>query len=460
MPTLNIALIGCGGRGTGAAANCLKSTKATTRLVAMADAFQDRRDNAYNQLVARFPNQLDVPPSRRFAGLSAFKNAIAQADAVVIATPPGFHPQIVEYAINQGKHVFVEKPVAVDSPGVRRIIASADLADRAGLSLGVGFQDHHNAALIATVKQIQSGLLGKMLYARGYYEIGGVWMIARQPTQSELIYQLRNWYYFTWLSGDHIVEQNCHVVSNVCWIKNSFPIACQGTGGRQSRTGKEYGQIYDHFAVDYEFEDGFCFHNRCRQMTGTDSRIGEFLIGSQGECEFRKAQITGHAPWTYAGLNPDAYQREIDDWIHSIVTKTPYNEGHHAARATLASIMGRMAAYSGQRVTWDEALLSNESLAPDITSFGATPPVRPDATGFYPIAMPGQEPLSVSLTPVGTTVEYTGRKGHSYQLESSSDLAGPWSHLSESITSKGDPESVLDPIGGVGNRFYRLRRRP
>lgn len=462
MASFNIALVGCGGRGTGAASNCLASTKAAVKIVAMADAFSDRLTGAYNALLSNYGTKVDVPVARRFVGIDAYRAAIDLADLVVLATPPGFYPEHLAYAISKGKHVFMEKPVAVDSPGIRQVLDSARAADLKKLSIGVGLNDRHQDGMIQTIARLQAGDIGKLLFARGTYESsGGLPARLKQPGETEMIAQIRNWYYQTWLSGDHIVEQNVHVVSNVCWAKNSYPISCQGSGGRQVRTGSQYGQIFDHHAVEFEFADGFRFFNRCRQMAGAYSSVGELFVGDRGRCTLRKFQITGEKPWTYSGVAKDPYQAEIDALLDSIIKGTPYNEAYHGAYATLAAIMGRMASYTGRVITWEEALNSDEDLAPEVRSLSQTPPVVPDSNGFLPIAVPGDgfDASISSPTPGGgVTLRFQGVAGATFQPESAPAVEGPWTSSGPSFVSTGNEQWFTNLPAENAKRFYRFRK--
>jgi predicted dehydrogenase len=251
---LKIALIGCGGRGSGAANQALNVPG--TKLVAMADAFKDRLEGALNNIKQAQGAKVDVPAERQFVGFDGYKQAMALADVVILATPPGFRPFHFEEAVKQGKHVFMEKPVATDGPGVRRVLAAAAEAKAKNLKVGVGLQRHHQPGYIETLKRIHDGAIGDITSLRVYWNDGGVWVNPRKPGQTEMEHQMRNWYYFNWLCGDHICEQHIHNLDVGNWIKNAYPVRCHGMGGRQVRTAKEYGEIFDHHAVEYEYADG------------------------------------------------------------------------------------------------------------------------------------------------------------------------------------------------------------
>jgi myo-inositol 2-dehydrogenase/D-chiro-inositol 1-dehydrogenase len=270
--TIKIALIGCGDRGTGAAFQAL-STKSNIRLVAMADAFQDRMDQSHKLLSEKFKDKVDVPAERRFIGFDAYQKAIALADVVLLATPPGFRPMHFEEAVNKGKHVFMEKPVAVDAPGIRKVLATAEIAKQKKLNVVVGLQRRYQANYREAMKRIQDGAIGDIVGGQVYWNSGGVWVKKRLPQQTEMEYQMRNWYYFNWLCGDHIVEQHVHNIDIANWVKNAYPVSIQGTGSRAWRTGVDYGEIYDNHAVELTYADGAVIYSQCRHFEGADNRV-------------------------------------------------------------------------------------------------------------------------------------------------------------------------------------------
>lgn len=387
---LRVALIGCGGRGTGAAKQAL-STNANLKLVAMGDAFRDRMDSSLNELKGKHSAKVDVSEDHKFIGFDAYKQAIATADVVILATPPGFRPIHFEEAVKQGKHVFMEKPVAVDGPGVRRVLAAAEEAKKKNLKVGVGLQRHHQPGYIETIKRLHDGDIGDIVSMRCYWNAGGVWVKPRQPGQTEMEYQMRNWYYFVWLSGDHICEQHIHNLDVINWVKNGYPVKCHGMGGRQVRTGKDYGEIYDHHAVEYEYADGSRCASECRHIRGCWSSVSEAVVGTKGSCDVNSYVIRGANAWRYK--KPDAphdpYQQEHDDLFAAIRNDTPYNEAFNGAKSSLTSIIGRMATYSGQVIEWDKALNSEVDVMPKRFAWDALPQSLPDKDGLYPIAIPG-----------------------------------------------------------------------
>jgi predicted dehydrogenase len=372
---LRIGLIGCGGRGTGAAAQAL-STNGPVRLVAMADMFADSLDNALKSLMENetLAKRIDVPAERRFVGFDAYQGVLASdIDVVCIATPPHFRPQHFEAAIAAGKHVFLEKPVAVDAPGVRKVLAAAELAKQKKLAVVSGLQRHHQNGYLEAMQRIHAGQLGKLLYARCSWNMGSLWHRGRDPKWSDMEWQLRNWLYFTWLSGDHIVEQHVHNIDVVNWALKGHPLRARGMGGRQVRTDAKWGNIFDHHAVQFEYQDGFMCFSECRQIDGCANDVSEHVYGADGACHMDSGnwRIEGKNAWKFAGQGNDPYQTEHDDLFASIRSGNLLNEGQMVAESTMSAILGRMATYTGKVVTWDDAMASNEVWGPEKYEFGA-----------------------------------------------------------------------------------------
>ena len=393
---IKVALIGCGGRGTGACSQNLTVEKGI-KLVAMADIAQDRLEKSLLTLKKMHPEQVDVSTANQFIGFDAYKEAIALADLVLIATPQGFHPYHLAEAVRQGKHVFVEKPLAVDAPGVRRVLAAAEEAKRKNLKIGVGLQRHHQPAYMETVKRIHEGAVGEITSMTCYWLGNARAGVERLPGESELQYQLRNWYYFTWISGDFIVDQHIHNIDIMNWIKGGHPVRAQGMGGRQVRNDpKLHGQIFDHHFVEYEYADGSKLFSQCRQgQTGTHQETSEHVVGTKGRADLnvqsRLFRITGPNAWELRlKAGEDGHQLEHFPLIEAIRNDTPYNELEIAAMSTMTAIMGRMATYSGKLIEWDEAINSKLQLMPEKVTWDMEPLVKPDAHGDYPIAVPGQ----------------------------------------------------------------------
>lgn len=388
--TLKIALIGCGGRGTGAANQVLNT--GNVKLVALADVSESQISKSLEQLQQRHSDKVDVPKERQFTKLADYKDAIAAADVVLLAAPPGFRPQHFEEAVKQGKHSFLEKPLATDAPGIRRMLAANVHAKKKNLKVAVGFQRHHKPNYLEAVKRIHDGELGDVMSLRVYWRGGSRGGLEKNPGESELAYQLRNWYFFTYLSGDHIVEQHCHNIDVGNWIKGTHPIRAHGCGGRQVRTTKEHGQIFDHHYVEFEYADGTRMHSECTQIPHLWATISEHVHGTKGIAELkdRDAQFTGAAQWRYRGKNVDGWQQEQTDFIEAIRKNDTYNELESSALSTMTAIMGRMATYSGKMIEWDEAFNSTLELMPKDFTDNSQPPVMPGPDGFYEVAMPGK----------------------------------------------------------------------
>jgi predicted dehydrogenase len=391
---LKLALVGCGGRGSGAAGQAL-STSCNLKLVAMADLQPEQLEKGLSNLNERHADKVEVPKEHQFNDFDGYKKAIALADVVILATSPGFRPVHFEEAVRQGKHVFMEKPVATDAPGIRRVIAAAAEAKKKNLKVGVGFQRHHQAGYVELVKRIHDGALGEIQLLRAYWDGGSRDGVERLPGEMEMHYQIRNWYYFTWLSGDHIVEQHIHNIDVCNWIKGEHPMRAQGMGGRQVRNAKRHGQIFDHHFVEYEYADGSRMISQCRQIPHCWPNVSEHAHGTKGSADLMAGRnvfaIKGANAWRFPSKSPtrDAYQQEHDDLFTAIVNDNPYNEAESAAFSTMTGILGRMATYSGQQVEWDDAFNSKTQLVPDPCTWETETPVLPDADGWYPVAKPG-----------------------------------------------------------------------
>jgi predicted dehydrogenase len=398
---LKVGIIGCGGRGTGAAVNALEASP-RTRIVALADVFAGRMASCREHLASLDPAmaaRAAVPDERCFEGFGGCHRLIESGvDMVVLATPPHFRPMQFEAAIRAGKHVFMEKPVAVDAPGVRRVLSAAEEADRRGLCVVAGTQRRHERSYREAMERLRSPAgsdgIGTIVAARCSWNQGGLWMHSRKPEWSDMEWQLRNWLYFTWLSGDHIVEQHVHNLDVINWAMGAHPVKAAGMGGRQVRTDPAYGHVFDHFAVEFEYPGGAMVTSMCRQIDGCDSRVEELLIGTHGRALLRPgyAAIDRAGPggqhehaWAFEGEDNNPYVQEIVDLIEAIDHGPAVNEARAVAESTLTAIMGRMSAYTGREVTWEQALNSTLDLSPPAYEFGplATPEV----------AVPGRTPL-------------------------------------------------------------------
>ncbi len=394
---LKLALIGCGGRGTGAAFQAL-ATGHNIKIVAMADAFRDRLDTAYNALNEKYGDKLAVSEDMKFVGFDAYKNAIAQADVVILATPPGFRPMHFEEAVKQGKQIFMEKPVAVDAAGIRKVLKAAEEAKAKKLNVVVGLQRHYQANYIETIKRIHDGEIGDIINGQVYWNDGGVWVRERQPGQTEMEYQMRNWYYFNWLCGDHINEQHVHNIDVANWVKKGPPVKAEGTGGRLIRTGKENGEIFDHHVLTYTYADGSVIHSECRHFPGAQNRVDESFQGTKGTAYLSAGNHGILKDWKGNILfehdrknQPNPYQVEHDQlWATFFNGEYKFADAENAANSTMTAIMGRYATYSGKPLTFEEALNGQVELMPEKLAWDAMPKVLPGADMYYPHAIPGK----------------------------------------------------------------------
>lgn len=394
---IKIALIGCGGRGTGAALQAL-SVKENVVLVAMADAFKDRIDSCYSSLSSekngKIKNKLKVAEENKFVGFEGYKKAIAMADVVLLTTPPGFRPLHFEEAVRQGKHVFLEKPVATDAPGIRRVLAAAEESKKKNLKVVLGLQRHYQTSYLETYKRVVGEkAIGDIVAARCYWNNDGVWVKKRESQMTEMEYQMRNWYYFVWLCGDHICEQHIHNIDVINWFKGANPVAAIGIGGREVRKGKEYGEIFDHHVVQFEYPDGMILDSQCRHQPGTVSNVSEHFIGSKGRAtEGKITDLQGNQIWRHRDKeDKNPYQVEHDVLFDCVAKNKPVNDAEHGAIATMTSILGRMATYTGQRIKWEDAIKSEVNLAPEAFTWATMPKTLPDTNGFYPIPVPGKD---------------------------------------------------------------------
>ncbi|MBI4613328.1 MAG: Gfo/Idh/MocA family oxidoreductase [Planctomycetes bacterium] len=384
--TIRVGLVGCGGRGTGAAENCLASAP-DVRLVALADLFRDRLDRSRAHLAGLSHPGVDIPDERCFVGFDAYARLLdSGVDLVLLATPPGFRPLHFEAAVGAGKHVFMEKPVAVDPPGVRRVIAAGEKAREKGLGVVAGTQYRHHEMFLETLGRVRDGAIGEIREARGYYLPGGIWRRPRERGESDIEWQIRNWYYMDWLSGDHIVEQHVHTLDVIDWGLEARPVRAVGSGGRQVRTDPVYGNVYDHFSIDYEYPEGVRVASHCRQWEGCAGHVGATFVGTRGTASPYEGRIEGENPWQYRGENAEighAYVREHTDLIESVRAGKPANEARQVAESTLTAILGREAAYTGRSLAWEEVRDAELALGPEPTEFGDLP-VRP-------VPVPGRE---------------------------------------------------------------------
>lgn len=375
---IKVGLIGCGGRGSGAVEN-VKNADSNVTLVAVADMFPERA----NDLAKKH----NVPAEMAFSGFDAYKKVVAIPDInyIILATPPGFRPIHLRAAVEAGKNVFLEKPVAVDGPGVRSVFESSEIAKAKGLSIIAGTQRRHQADYVETIKRLHDGAIGDFVALRAYWCQGLIWNHTWNSNISDMENQLRNWYHYIWLCGDHIVEQHLHNLDVCNWVMNDHPVSAYGMGGRQSLTGR--GQIYDHFAVEYEYKNGTRMFSKCRQMEGCRDNVSEAVAGTKGTSNPNNSiQVKGGTDWKFSGKVRNAYEQEHVDLIKSIREGLKVNEARQVGESTLTAIMGREAAYTGQLVEWDTVLNSTKVWMPEKLEFGPLPAPEVPVPGKYKLA--------------------------------------------------------------------------
>lgn len=386
---LRVGLVGCGGRGSGAICQAL-SADPNLKLTALGDVFADQVPKCLEAIKKEnLEAKVDVK-ERIFTGFDAYKDVIANCDVVLLCTPPHFRPMHLKAAVAAKKHVFVEKPVAVDAPGVRSVMETCREARKHNLSIVSGLCYRYQHAKRETMKRIHEGAVGDIVALHCAYNTTGLWNKGRESNWSDMEWQLRNWLYFTWLSGDHIVEQHIHSLDKMAWaMKDEPPVKAIGLGGRQVRTGKEYGHIFDHHAVVFEYKNGVKLFSFCRQQDGCAIDVNDYIMGTLGTCSVQEHKITGKNAWQQprtARKADDMYQNEHNELFASIRDGKPIDNGDYMCQSTLMAIMGRMATYTGQVIGWDEALNSKEDLSPKEYKFGDMP--------MPPVAMPGVKPAS------------------------------------------------------------------
>jgi predicted dehydrogenase len=420
---VKIGLIGSGGRGSGAADQALTTPNANFVLHAVCDAFKEKAEGSLSNIRNKHAERVQVE-DRIYDGVEGYKKVIDSCDLVILTTPPGFRPYHFEAAINAGKNVFMEKPVAVDSPGVRKVLEMAKVADEKKLKVVVGLQRRYQNCYIDALKQVkEQGIIGDIVSGQVYWNGGGIWFRDRKPEMNDLQYQLNNWYHFTWLCGDHINEQHIHNIDVANWFIGGHPEKAAGMGGRQQRVDKKWGQIYDHHYVEFTYANGVRVNSQCRHQSNTKPDVREEFTGTKGKLYLDNSgkcyavDHKGNTIWKYrparggdAGAegkgkknkggtagDPNPYQVEHDTLQDAIINNKPINNAYYGAESTMTAVLGRMATYSGQEITWDQALNSKVQHMPAIITAESEPPVKPNAEGWYPIAIPGQKVEGVEV---------------------------------------------------------------
>ncbi len=388
---IRLGLVGCGGRGTGAAAQALRADPGA-RLVAVADAFQDRLEASLANLKRQrdIAAQVAVDPDHCFTGFDGYKGVLgSDVDAVLLATPPHFRPMHYRACVEAGKHVFAEKPVAVDAPGVRSVLETNELAKQKNLCVVSGLNSRYSPELQEMIQRIHDGAIGEIVALHAARYGAGVWVRPRQPGMTEMQYQMRNWYYFTWLSGDFNVEQFVHQLDRMAWVMGGrYPVRCYATGGRQQRTGPEYGHIYDHFSSVHEFENGVRLFATTRHQRGCTNERQELVFGTKGTADLARGVITGPKAWRLERRRKrvDSHQLEQNAFLAALRSGNYIHNGDYMAKSTMMAILERMSAYTGKSLTWEQAINSKQVLAPSAYDWDADPPKAE-------VAIPGVTPF-------------------------------------------------------------------
>ncbi|HZZ27569.1 MAG TPA: Gfo/Idh/MocA family oxidoreductase [Pirellulales bacterium] len=400
---IRVALIGCGGRGGGAVLDAM-STGNNIKLVAMADAFKDRLDAKYDDLKKAAGDKIAVDDDHKFVGFDAYQKAIdSGVDLVILATPPGFRPIHFNAAVQANKNIFMEKPVATDPAGVRKVLQTNEEAKRRNLIVGVGLQRRHQPGYLEALKRYKDGAIGELVAARAYWNGDRPHATPRQKdrdaTKTEMEYQMRNWYFYVWLCGDHIVEQHIHNLDVINWFKGETPVRAVGMGGSQVPRQPGDGEIYDHHAVEFQYADGSRVFSQCRQISGCWGQVSEHIHGTKGAVHLDaganrySVNVNGGEAWNWknsgSGPMPNPYQIEHADMQAAIKNGGSYNEADYGAKSTMTAILGRLATYSGKEISWEDAFNSKLSIMPTEFSWDAKMPVNPGPGGMYPQAIPG-----------------------------------------------------------------------
>ncbi|MCY4000589.1 MAG: Gfo/Idh/MocA family oxidoreductase [Bacteroidetes bacterium] len=379
---MRVGVIGCGGRGTGAARDAVISSE-KVEIVAMGDLFQDRLDASRTALQQEIGDAYKVDDDHAFVGFDAYQNILdTDIDLVILASPPGFRPKHFTAAMNAGKHVFMEKPVSVDVAGAMKIMEAGKIADQKGLSVVAGTLYRRQPSFMEAIQHIHDGMIGEIVAAQEYYLTGPIWLRERKEGMSDMEWQCRNWYYFTWLGGDHIVEQFVHNIDVINWVFQSHPEQAISLGGRIARTAPEYGHIYDHFSVEYTYPGDVLVEAKCRQFTGATNRVENRVVGTKGIAHLnpQNSAIYAHdGSMLFEMTEPGAngYVQEHTDLIASIREGKPINETNQITASTLTAVLGRESAYTGLQLSWEELMSSGLDLSPPSHEFGPieTPPV-------------------------------------------------------------------------------------
>ena len=405
---IRIGLIGCGGRGTGALTRALSVNGSNIKVTAVADAFESNISRTL-RAVEKMEDKVDLPKDRQFHGLDAYKKVLDHCDLVILATPPGFRPSHFEAAINAGKHVFMEKPVCVDSAGARLVLEVAKKADETNRKVVVGLQRHYQASYRETIKRVRDGMVGDLIGGQVYWNGSGIWYRKREADMNEMQFQVHNWYHFNWLCGDHICEQHVHNIDIANWFLDMLPESAYGVGGKQKRVVGQPSEIYDHHTINFSYPNGVRIASQCRQFPGGQNRVNEEFQGTKGFVKIGEiTDYSGKVLWKYEGptkskskdsggtTNP--YQVEHNELQAAIRNDTPLNNAYYGATSTFSAVLGRTATYSGKPQDYKKLLAEDFNLMPDNLTWESTPPVVPDKDGNYPIPMPATYKIAKKMT--------------------------------------------------------------
>jgi len=391
---IRIGMVGCGGRCAGAARDAMDAD-AGTKLVAMCDLFADRIEGKLKSLKEQKPAQVDVPPERCFVGLDGYRKVIECVDVVLIACAAKFHPMYTMAAIQAGKHVFVEKPHAIDPPGVRQVMEAAELAKKKGLSLLSGLQSRFDPGIRETIQRVLDGAIGQIVAIEENFLRGPYGTLYRAPGLTEIQYQYSNQYRFAWLCGDDVTQSLVHNLDRATWAMGEQPpLKCHGLGGRSTCHDKPfvYGDVFDHHTVVYHYANGVRLYALCRTTPNCYNEASSIIMGTKGTAWPLSGRIDGETKWRYSGPAQSPYRLEHEHFFKAIRANQPLNCGDYMARSTMVAVMGQLSCYSGREITWQQAMASNYYLGPrpEDCTWDMEPPVKPDANGIYPpAAVPG-----------------------------------------------------------------------
>ncbi|MBI4626257.1 MAG: Gfo/Idh/MocA family oxidoreductase [Verrucomicrobia bacterium] len=391
---IRVGLIGCGNRGTGAAIDALDADPGA-HLVAMADVFADRIAASHDRIKAHCPDRTTVAPDHRFVGVDAYRQVIAASDVVLVACASRFHPQYLRAAVDAGKHVFVEKPHGIDPVGVRATQAACDLARTKGLSVVSGLHNRFDLGVRETVQRIHDGAIGDVVAMEVNFLRPPYGVVERQPGWSEVEFQFRNWYHFSWLSGDDVTQSLVHSLDKASWVMHEEPpMKAHGLGGRSASFGPAYGDMFDHHSVVYEYAQGTRLYAFCRTQKACFGGISDHVFGTKGRASLLNYLIRGEQNWDFSGKPPNPYKREQREFFAGIREGKPLNSGDYMANSTMVAVLGQIVCYTGKQLGWKKAIAADFAFPPDgEIGFDLDPPVKPGGDGQYPLAVPGKTTL-------------------------------------------------------------------